>query len=88
MTSFPSHAHAAVTPRPIIIPAPPSHRAADDTDHLTSPQGPDWQRLRHALRRYRWFILLVTMLCVGLGYLATRILRPEYTADRSEEHTV
>ncbi|HET8770586.1 MAG TPA: polysaccharide biosynthesis tyrosine autokinase [Gemmatimonadaceae bacterium] len=81
MTPHPSNSNGALTPRPIIIPAPAGAHAALDTDNLMSPPGPDWQRLGHALRRYRWFILFVTAACVGLGYLATRIWRPEYTAD-------
>ncbi len=82
MTPHPSNSNGAITPRPIIIPAPAgAAHAALDTDNLMSPPGPDWQRLGHALRRYRWFILFVTAACVGLGYLATRIWRPEYTAD-------
>jgi len=37
--------------------------------------------MRYALRRYRWFIVLVTIACVGLGVLVTRVVRPVYTAD-------
>jgi succinoglycan biosynthesis transport protein ExoP len=37
--------------------------------------------MRHALRRYRWFILLLTAASVGVGLLVTRVMRPEYTAD-------
>ena len=80
MTTFPSISGGVLSPRPIIIPAP-SRGPISDTDNLAVPPGPDWQRMRHALRRYKWFILLVTAACVGLGVFATRVLRPEFTAD-------
>lgn len=81
MTTYPSVSGGVLSPRPIIIPAPSRARGASDTDNLAAPPGPDWQRMRHALRRYKWFILLVTAGCVALGVFATRVLRPEYTAD-------
>ncbi len=37
--------------------------------------------MRHAIRRYRWFILLFTAASVALGVLVTRVARPIYTAD-------
>jgi tyrosine-protein kinase Etk/Wzc len=81
MTTYPSLSGGVLTPRPIIIPAPSRAQTATDTDNLAAPPGPDWGRMKHALRRYKWFILLLTGACVALGVFATRVLRPEYTAD-------
>lgn len=80
MTTYPSVSGGVITPRPIVIPAP-SRAVGADTDNLAAPPGPDWQRMRHALRRYRWLIMLLTAASLGAGYLLTRVLKPEYTAD-------
>lgn len=40
----------------------------------------DWRRALHAMRRYRWLVLLVTLLGTGLGVVATRFLGPVYAA--------
>lgn len=37
--------------------------------------------MRHALRRYRWFIILGTLACVTTGVLVSQLARPVYTAD-------
>ncbi len=81
MTTYPSVSGGVITPRPIIIPAPSRARPMSDTDNLAAPPGPDWHRMGHALRRYKWLIFLITAASVALGVYLTRILRPEYTAD-------
>lgn len=48
---------------------------------LADPPGPDWPRMRHALRRFRWFILLGTLAFVAVGILVSQLARPTYTAD-------
>ncbi len=42
--------------------------------------GVQWGRYLAALRRFRWLILLVALAGTGLSVLATRFLKPEYTA--------
>jgi succinoglycan biosynthesis transport protein ExoP len=42
------------------------------------PEGVHWQRYVSALRRYKWLILLITLLGTGIGVLVTRFLKPEY----------
>jgi succinoglycan biosynthesis transport protein ExoP len=41
-------------------------------------EGLQWQRYVSALRRYKWLILLITLLGTGIGVLVTRFLTPEY----------
>jgi len=41
--------------------------------------GVRWARYIAALRRYKWLVALVTVTGLGLGVLATRFLKPEYT---------
>jgi succinoglycan biosynthesis transport protein ExoP len=40
----------------------------------------DWRRFGHALQRHRWAIVLVTVLGLGAGVAATRLVRPRYMA--------
>ena len=42
------------------------------------PEGVQWQRYVSALRRYKWLILLITLLGTGVGVVVTRFLKPEY----------
>ncbi|MGH7701466.1 MAG: GumC family protein [Gemmatimonadales bacterium] len=44
------------------------------------PQGVQWSRYLAAMRRYRWLMLLLTVVGTGLGILSTRFLKPLYTA--------
>jgi tyrosine-protein kinase Etk/Wzc len=37
--------------------------------------------MRHAMRRYRWLIVLLTLASLAIGVLITRVARPIYTAD-------
>lgn len=81
MTILPPPSRAAVAPR-ILERADRAHsHASFVADDAAQFAGPDWRRMRHALRRYRWFILLVTALAVVAGLLVTRVVRPTYTAD-------
>ena len=41
-------------------------------------EGFQWQRYVSALRRYKWLILLITVLGTGIGVVATRFLTPQY----------
>jgi capsular exopolysaccharide synthesis family protein len=74
--------HTALQPAP----APPVALApAQEIDYgaLQGPAGGEsnipWRRYIAALKRYRWLILLVIAVGTGLGVLATRFLKPEYT---------
>jgi len=42
--------------------------------------GIDWRRVLSALARYKWLVMLVTVLGTGLGVVATRLLDPVYVA--------
>jgi capsular exopolysaccharide synthesis family protein len=42
--------------------------------------GVQWGRYMAALKRFRWLIILVAIAGTGLSVLATRFLKPEYTA--------
>jgi capsular exopolysaccharide synthesis family protein len=42
--------------------------------------GPDWKRIGNALLRFKWVVLLMVVLGLGLGFAATRMLRPIYRA--------
>ncbi len=69
---------------------PPTHMApaapqlpveAADFAPMVADEGTDgfqWQRYISALRRYKWLILLITVLGTGGGVVATRFLKPEY----------
>lgn len=81
MTTFPPSSRSVLAPRLMQFPTPVLPRADVSADTLSAPPGPDWRRMRHALRRYKWFILLFTALCVAAGVLVTRVVRPTYTAD-------
>ncbi|HEX9054588.1 MAG TPA: polysaccharide biosynthesis tyrosine autokinase [Gemmatimonadales bacterium] len=41
-------------------------------------EGFQWHRYVSALRRYKWLILLITVLGTGIGVVATRFLTPQY----------
>src|SRR2546423_978257 len=64
---------AAARRRPV---APPTVR--DAVPHWTpEAAAPDpWRRYLTAVRRYKWFVLGVTLVGTGLGALSTRWLRP------------
>jgi succinoglycan biosynthesis transport protein ExoP len=69
---------------------PPAHMApaapqlpveAADFAPMGADEGTDgvqWQRYISALRRYKWLILLITLLGTSVGVLVTRFLKPEY----------
>ena len=42
--------------------------------------GPDWRRLRSAVLRYKWVVLLMVLLGVGAAFAATRVMHPVYRA--------
>ena len=62
---------------------------ADSPGYLGAPYGPEpdadeegvqWGRYLSALNRYKWLILVVTALGTALGVVATRFIKPLYTA--------
>jgi tyrosine-protein kinase Etk/Wzc len=74
--------HAALQPAGA---APSALAPATDIDYsMLQPPVPEgggipWRRYVLALRRYKWLILLVIAAGTGLGVLATRFLKPEYS---------
>ncbi|HDH02891.1 MAG TPA: hypothetical protein ENH15_01435, partial [Actinobacteria bacterium] len=44
------------------------------------PTGVPWGRYIAALRRYKWLILLATVMGTGAAIVASRFIKPEYTA--------
>ncbi len=44
-------------------------------------KGVPWARYISAFKRYKWLVLLVTLLGTGAGFVATRVLRPSYEVD-------
>jgi capsular exopolysaccharide synthesis family protein len=42
--------------------------------------GPDWRRLANAIRRYKWLVAAVVVAATGGGVIASRYLKPTYTA--------
>lgn len=81
MTTFPPSARGVLAPRLIQIPTPVIVPAPVAADTHSAPPGPDWRRMGHALRRYKWLVLLITVTAVAAGVLLTRVVRPTYTAD-------
>jgi capsular exopolysaccharide synthesis family protein len=70
---------------PSTVAAPTAMTPAMDIDYamLQPPVGDGggipWKRYVSALKRYKWLMLLVIMAGTGLGVLATRFLKPEYS---------
>ena len=48
-----------------------------ETDGGDSPI--NWGRYISAIKRYKWLILLVTVLGTAIGVIATRFMKPIYT---------
>lgn len=67
----------AADPRAGFGPAP--EMAGDPLSH--APSGPDWERCFAALRRYRWWIAVATVVGTALGVAVARQVRPEYLAE-------
>ena len=42
--------------------------------------GPNWPRIGNAISRYKWLVLAITLCATGLGIVASRFLKPTYTA--------
>lgn len=80
MTILPTSTRAAGAPR-FVDRSDPARFASSVADAPEGFAGPDWRRMRHAVRRYRWFILVGTALSVGAGWFAARFVQPTYTAD-------
>jgi capsular exopolysaccharide synthesis family protein len=74
--------HAALQP---VAASPTAVSPALEIDYgmlqppVAAEGGIPWRRYVAALKRYRWLILLVIMGGTGLGVLATRFLKPEYS---------
>jgi capsular exopolysaccharide synthesis family protein len=69
-------------PPPHMAPASPNLPvAAADFSPVPVEEGSEgfqWYRYLSALRRYKWLILLITVLGTGIGVVATRFLTPQY----------
>jgi capsular exopolysaccharide synthesis family protein len=59
---------------PLSAPFEPGFEAED------LPGGPNWSRLGNAIRRYKWLVLATTLCATGIGIVASRFLKPTYTA--------
>lgn len=75
----PTEGHDSLEPTGSNVPQPwtnlsPAPVADDDEG------GPNWSRYVEAVKRYKWLILLVTLVGTGIGVIATRFVKPEYTA--------
>ena len=79
MNIHPAVTNGARVPRALL--PTPALPASAMTALLAEPPGPDWQRMRHALRRHRWFIVLGTLAFVLAGVFISQLARPTYTAD-------
>lgn len=67
-------------PAPVAPPLPAPRQDFDVAAFQPPPEGGiPWRRYIAALKRYRWLMLLVVMAGTGIGVLATRFLKPEYT---------
>src|SRR5947208_1498317 len=51
------------------MPAPPEEES-----------GPDWRRMRSAVLRFKWVVLLMVLLGLGGALAATRVMHPVYRA--------
>jgi succinoglycan biosynthesis transport protein ExoP len=57
--------------------AAPLEAAVDPDESAT---GPDWRRLANAVRRYKWLVVAAAIFATGAGVVASRFLKPTYTA--------
>jgi len=64
---------------PNVAPASLPRRA--DVRFAADEAGLDWRRIASALWHFKWIVLLASVLGVGVGVTATRILRPVYVAE-------
>lgn len=73
----PSKSSDAIQRMPSRLPAP-----SDDLSAVVfeaPDEGVHWERYFAALKRYKFLILLVTLLGTGVGFVATRFIEPVYT---------
>src|SRR2546427_1017699 len=79
-----SDQQAILVPLPAPVPAGPApHLPAPFLAEPGFPDpegGVDWQRVLGAVVRFKWLILLITLLGTAAGVAATRFLRPIYLA--------
>jgi capsular exopolysaccharide synthesis family protein len=54
--------------------------AAPPLDATDGGSGPDWRRIRSALLRFKWIVILMVLLGLGGAFVATRVMRPIYRA--------
>lgn len=57
---------------------PPSDWGGGQETAPPDPKGPSLSRYLAAVYRFKWLVLLLTAIGFGGGYLATRLLEPEY----------
>lgn len=73
-------------PLPAIRPesAPPVLRRASPPQMPAAipeeESGPDWRRVRSALLRFKWVVLLMVLVGLSGAFVATRVMRPVYRA--------
>jgi tyrosine-protein kinase Etk/Wzc len=61
--------------------APPPRRGGGGGAGLSPDDvGLDWRRIANAVWHFKWVVFLTTVLGVGAGLAATRVLRPAYVA--------
>jgi polysaccharide biosynthesis transport protein len=58
--------------------APPNDWGGGQDAGPQEPKGPSLSRYLAAVNRFKWLVLLLTLLGLGGGYFATRFLTPEY----------
>jgi capsular exopolysaccharide synthesis family protein len=57
---------------------PPSNDWGGGNDTVQEPKGPSLGRYLAAVNRFKWLVLVLTLLGLGGGYFATKYLDPEY----------
>jgi capsular exopolysaccharide synthesis family protein len=62
------------------LPAAAPLRRGAGASVFTDDGGLDWRRIASAVWQFKWVVFLATVLGVGAGVAATRVLRPVYSA--------
>ncbi|HEY3279113.1 MAG TPA: polysaccharide biosynthesis tyrosine autokinase [Gemmatimonadales bacterium] len=71
--------HLPMVRKPDLPSAPPFQRGPG-ASVPTDDTGLDWRRIASALWQFKWVVLLATVLGIGAGVAATRVLRPIFVA--------
>lgn len=62
------------------MPSPTVPRPRTTSFAADEETGPDWRRIASALWHYKWVVVLTSVLGIGAGVAATRVVSPEYVA--------